>query len=49
MATLGPKNKRITRKAITNLEIPHTCELIGQPAEPMALRLSGHLLVGVTR
>lgn len=49
MSTLGPRNKRITRKALANVEIPRTCEIIAQPPEPLALRLSGHLLVGVAR
>ncbi|KAL7424472.1 R8 protein [Cryptotrichosporon argae] len=49
MATLGPRNKRVTRKALTGVEIPRACRYIMEPPEPMALRLSGHLLVGVAR
>ncbi|WVR09559.1 hypothetical protein IAU60_006628 [Kwoniella sp. DSM 27419] len=49
MATLGPKNKKITRRQLTSVDLPSTCELIAQPPEPMALRLSGALLVGVAR
>ncbi|ORY22379.1 Rec8 like protein-domain-containing protein [Naematelia encephala] len=48
-ATLGPRNKRITRKQLTTVDLTKTCELIQDPPEPMALRLSGCLLVGVAR
>ncbi|WWD19780.1 hypothetical protein CI109_104244 [Kwoniella shandongensis] len=49
MATLGPRNKKITRKQLTAVNLAQTCDLIAQPPEPMALRLSGALLVGVAR
>jgi hypothetical protein len=49
MATLGPRSRRVSRKSITTLEISRTCEIIATPPEPMALRLSGTLLVGVAR
>jgi len=48
-ATLGPKTKRITRKQLTGVDLTRTCELIAEPPEPLALRLSGCLLVGVAR
>lgn len=48
-ATLGPKTKRITRKQLTTVDLNRTCELIAEPPEPLALRLSGCLLVGVAR
>ena len=48
-ATLGPKTKRITRKQLTGVDLTKTCELIAEPPEPLALRLSGCLLVGVAR
>ncbi|OCF44397.1 hypothetical protein I317_01657 [Kwoniella heveanensis CBS 569] len=49
MATLGPRNKKITRKQLTAVDLAKTCDLIAEPTEPMALRLSGALLVGVAR
>ncbi|KIR71619.1 hypothetical protein I310_04295 [Cryptococcus deuterogattii CA1014] len=49
MATLGPRNKKITRKQLAAVDLARTCDLIAQPPEPMALRLSGALLVGVAR
>jgi meiotic recombination protein REC8 len=48
-ATLGPKTKRITRKQLIGVDLTKTCELIAEPPEPLALRLSGCLLVGVAR
>ncbi|WWC95213.1 hypothetical protein V866_002071 [Kwoniella sp. B9012] len=48
-ATLGPKNKKITRKQLTTVNLAKTCQIIAEPPEPMALRLSGALLVGVAR
>lgn len=48
-ATLGPRTKRITRKQLISVDLTKTCELIAEPPEPMALRLSGCLLVGVAR
>ena len=48
-ATLGPRTKRITRKDLNTVDLSKTCELIAEPPEPMALRLSGCLLVGVAR
>ncbi|RXK41483.1 hypothetical protein M231_01191 [Tremella mesenterica] len=49
IATLGPRTKRITRKQLSNIDLTRTCDLIAQPPEPMALRLSSCLLVGVAR
>ncbi|OXG16036.1 hypothetical protein C361_05484 [Cryptococcus neoformans Tu259-1] len=49
MATLGPRNKKITRKQLATVDLARTCDLIAEPPEPMALRLSGALLVGVAR
>ncbi|KAL1410883.1 R8 protein [Vanrija albida] len=51
MGTLGPHDKKLGRnsKAITNVKISRVCDDIAEPAEPMSLRLSSHLLVGVTR
>ncbi|BEJ15168.1 hypothetical protein CspHIS471_0409350 [Cutaneotrichosporon sp. HIS471] len=49
VSTLGPRNKRVNRKALEKVEIRRTCDLIASPPEPLALRLSGQLLVGVVR
>ncbi|WVN89276.1 uncharacterized protein L203_104497 [Cryptococcus depauperatus CBS 7841] len=49
MATLGPRSKKITRKQLAAVDLAKTCSLIAQPPEPMALRLSGALLVGIAR
>ncbi|WVQ84553.1 hypothetical protein IAT38_006707 [Cryptococcus sp. DSM 104549] len=49
MATLGPRNNKITRKQLAAVDLAKTCDLIAMPPEPMALRLSGALLVGVAR
>lgn len=49
MATLGPKSRRVNKKSLAAVEITRTCEIIAEPPEPMALRLSGHLLFGVAR
>lgn len=48
-ATLGPRTKRISRRELVTVDLARTCELIAEPPEPMALRLSGCLLVGVAR
>nr|XP_018261053.1 uncharacterized protein I303_06770 [Kwoniella dejecticola CBS 10117]OBR83211.1 hypothetical protein I303_06770 [Kwoniella dejecticola CBS 10117] len=48
-ATLGPRSKKITKKELTSVDLAKTCHLIAEPPEPLALRLSGSLLVGVTR
>lgn len=50
-ATLGPRAtvRKITKKQLVNVDLTRTCELIARPPEPMALRLSGALLVGVAR
>ncbi|ORX39397.1 Rec8 like protein-domain-containing protein [Kockovaella imperatae] len=49
VATMGQGSKKITRKDLHSVDLPKTCELIAEPPEPMALRLSGNLLVGVAR
>ena len=48
-ATLGTRSKRLTKKDLTAIDLSKTCEMIATPPEPMALRLSGCLLVGVAR
>ncbi|KAJ5110048.1 hypothetical protein N7532_002693 [Penicillium argentinense] len=50
-ATLGPKSatRKINRKAILDVNVPGACRVIIDPEAPMALRLQGSLLYGVTR
>ncbi|KAF1978109.1 hypothetical protein BU23DRAFT_595909 [Bimuria novae-zelandiae CBS 107.79] len=51
VATLGSKSnsKKINRKAIQDVNVPKACQTIIDPAAPMALRLQGNLLYGVSR
>lgn len=51
MATLGAKSntKKVTRKAILNVDVQKACETIIQPDAPMALRLQSNLLYVATR
>ncbi|OJD35613.1 rad21 rec8 n terminal domain-containing protein [Diplodia corticola] len=52
VATLGAKStttKKVTRKAILNVDVPKACEAILEPDVPLALRLQSSLLYGVTR
>ncbi|KAF2689605.1 hypothetical protein K458DRAFT_475049 [Lentithecium fluviatile CBS 122367] len=51
VATLGSKSnsKKINRKAILGVDVPKACRTIVDPAAPMALRLQGNLLYGVSR
>lgn len=46
VATLGSKSnlKKVSRKAILDVDVIRTCDTIIEPAAPMALRLSGNLL-----
>jgi hypothetical protein len=46
VATLGSKSnlKKVSRKAILDVDVIKTCDTIIEPAAPMALRLSGNLL-----
>ena len=50
-ATLGSKSsfKKLPRRSIQTADIPQLCELISHPSEPLALRLSSNLMVGVAR
>ncbi|KAJ3370978.1 hypothetical protein GGF31_003708 [Allomyces arbusculus] len=47
--TLGPKAKRLSKKEIISVQIPEACDHVMHPPEPLALRLSSSLLVGVSR
>ncbi|KAF2798527.1 hypothetical protein K505DRAFT_405148 [Melanomma pulvis-pyrius CBS 109.77] len=51
VATLGSKSnlKKVNRKAILNVDVPKACQTIVDPGAPMALRLQGNLLLGVSR
>ncbi|OGM39725.1 Rad21/Rec8 N terminal domain protein [Aspergillus bombycis] len=51
VATLGSKSisKKLNRKAILDVDVPRACHVIMDPEAPMALRLQGNLLYGVSR
>ncbi|KEY76473.1 hypothetical protein Rad21/Rec8 [Aspergillus fumigatus] len=51
VATLGSRSitRRLNKKAILDVDVPKACEVIMDPAAPMALRLQGNLLYGVAR
>jgi hypothetical protein len=46
VATLGSKSslKKVTRKAINDVDVPKVVQTIVSPDAPMALRLQGNLL-----
>ena len=46
VATLGSRSnlKKVNRKAILDVDVPKTCEIIITPEAPMALRLQSNLL-----
>ncbi|EMR10979.1 hypothetical protein PNEG_00582 [Pneumocystis murina B123] len=50
-ATLGSKSsfKKLQRKEILSVNVPKACEYLSEPPEPLALRLSSNLMMGVTR
>ena len=50
-ATLGSKStfKKLPKRSILTADISQLCGLIADPAEPLALRLSSNLMVGVAR
>jgi meiotic recombination protein REC8, fungi type len=51
VATLGNKSstKKVTRKAIQDVDVEKACDKILEPGAPIALRLQGNLLYGVSR
>ncbi|PSN63799.1 hypothetical protein BS50DRAFT_647578 [Corynespora cassiicola Philippines] len=51
VATLGSRSslRKINRKAIQDVNVPKACQTITDPVAPMALRLQGNLLYGVSR
>lgn len=50
-ATLGSKSsfKKLSRRSVITADISQLCELIAEPPEPLALRLSSNLMIGVAR
>ncbi|KAJ1311406.1 hypothetical protein OPQ81_009896 [Rhizoctonia solani] len=49
-ATLGKTSiSKLNRRNVLSANIAKLCELVAEPAEPLALRLSSNLLVGVVR
>ncbi|KDQ63558.1 hypothetical protein JAAARDRAFT_189121 [Jaapia argillacea MUCL 33604] len=50
-ATLGSKSsfKKLPKRSILTADIAQLCGLIAEPEEPLALRLSSNLMVGVAR
>ncbi|OKL62519.1 hypothetical protein UA08_02925 [Talaromyces atroroseus] len=51
VATLGQNStsKKINRKAILGVDVPRACDTIMHPEAPMALRLQGNLLYGISK
>ena len=50
-ATLGEKTsfKKLQKREVMSVDVVKTCEFLQAPSEPMALRMSSSLMVGVTR
>lgn len=50
-ATLGARSsfKKLPKRDVMGADITQLCVLITEPAEPLALRLSSNLMVGVAR
>ncbi|TFK30430.1 hypothetical protein FA15DRAFT_607770 [Coprinopsis marcescibilis] len=50
-ATLGSKSafKKLPRRSVITADITGLCDLISEPVEPLALRLSSNLMFGVVR
>jgi meiotic recombination protein REC8, fungi type len=50
-ATLGARSsfKKLPKRDVMGADIIGLCDLITEPAEPLALRLSSNLMVGVAR
>ncbi|KAL4753731.1 hypothetical protein BDW72DRAFT_209545 [Aspergillus terricola var. indicus] len=51
VATLGARSisRRLNRRTIQNVDVPKACNVIVDPAAPMALRLQSNLLYGISR
>jgi meiotic recombination protein REC8 len=50
-ATLGSRStfKKLPKRSVLTADITQLCDLISEPAEPLALRLSSNLMFGVVR
>ena len=50
-ATLGARSsfKKLPKRDVMGADIAQLCGLIAEPVEPLALRLSSNLMVGVAR
>ncbi|KAH8100703.1 Rec8 like protein-domain-containing protein [Cristinia sonorae] len=50
-ATLGAKSsfRKLPRRSVTSADIVQLCNLIADPPEPLALRLSSNLMIGAAR
>ncbi|TFK93458.1 hypothetical protein K466DRAFT_594355 [Polyporus arcularius HHB13444] len=50
-ATLGAKSsfKKLPKRSVLTADISQLCGLIAEPSEPLALRLSSNLMIGVAR
>ncbi|KAH9950358.1 Rec8 like protein-domain-containing protein [Amylocystis lapponica] len=50
-ATLGAKSsfKKLPKRSVLTADISQLCDLIAEPNEPLALRLSSNLMIGVAR
>ncbi|KAJ6509522.1 Rec8 like protein-domain-containing protein [Mycena vitilis] len=50
-ATLGSKStfKKLPKRSVLTADISQLCDLIATPSEPLALRLSSNLMIGVAR
>ncbi|CAA7265812.1 unnamed protein product [Cyclocybe aegerita] len=50
-ATLGARSsfKKLPKRSVLTADITQLCDLISEPAEPLALRLSSNLMFGVVR
>ncbi|KAG4306341.1 hypothetical protein PORY_000329 [Pneumocystis oryctolagi] len=50
-ATLGSKSslKKLQKREILSVNVPKACKYLSEPPEPLALRLSSNLMMGVTR
>lgn len=50
-ATFGARSsfKKLPKRDVMGADIAQLCDLIAEPAEPLALRLSSNLMIGVAR
>lgn len=48
---MGPRTnmKKVSKKDFTSVDIVETCKYLESPPQPLSLRLSSNLMVGVTR